>query len=70
EKNKKTDKLQKLTTQLVKDYDTICIPDQDTSRGEIIQLLRYKSNWYGKTLIEEDKVRAGSPEPNAYGEQM
>jgi len=67
-KNQKTDMMQKLTTELVSEYDAICVRDEeltkmvrerafayymsDASWGEFVSLLRYKCGWYGKTLIE------------------
>ncbi|GHU41348.1 transposase [Clostridia bacterium] len=67
-KNQKTDMLQKLSTQLVRDHDLICIRKAelekmrekshftyhlwDTSWGEFVKMLKYKCNWYGKTLVE------------------
>jgi len=67
-KNQKTDTLQKLTTQLVREYDTICVRDEELTRmirkrpfsyllsdagwGELMQLLKYKCDWYGKRYIE------------------
>jgi len=69
-KNRKTDVLQKATTELVRNYDTICVRDEkltqmlknplyayylsEASWGEFVRLLKYKSNWYGKQLVEID----------------
>jgi len=69
-KNRKTDTLQKVTTELVKNYDTICVRDEklkqmlknplfayylsEASWGEFVRLLKYKSNWYGKKIVEID----------------
>ena len=66
--NQKKDHLQKLTTQLVRDYDVICIRDEklneiaknplyakyvrDAGWGEFASQLEYKCSWYGKELIK------------------
>lgn len=66
--NQKTDLLQKLTTQLVRDYDVICIRDErltdmmknrlyakylsDAGWGEIVSQLTYKCGWYSKELVK------------------
>ena len=67
-KDQRTDTLQKLTTQLVQEYDTICVRDEeltkmirerhfsyylaDASWGEFVRLLKYKCGWYGKMLVK------------------
>ncbi|MDR1320513.1 MAG: transposase [Gracilibacteraceae bacterium] len=69
-KNQRTDALQKLTTQLTRDYDLICVRGEelrkmarrrpfarylaDAAWGELISKLRYKCGWYGKTLAVID----------------
>ena len=71
--NRKTDALQKATTQLVRDYDTICIRDvnhaeimknklyakylSDAGWGAFVSQLEYKCGWYGKTLVKIDKFQ-------------
>lgn len=66
--NQKTDAMQKLTTQLVRDYDVICIRDEqltemakerlfakylvDAGWGEFVGQLDYKCKWYGKELVK------------------
>jgi len=69
--NQKTDTLHKLTTQLVRDHDIICVRNEpvrmennklyakylaDANWGEMSRLLSYKCNWYGKTLVKVDKL--------------
>lgn len=65
------DFLHKLTTQLVRDNQTIAVEDlavknmvknhklalsiSDASWGEIVRLLEYKCDWYGRTLIKIDR---------------
>lgn len=63
--NIRKDFLHKLSTQLIKEYDIICIEDlcfkafmrtdkaksyQDVSQSEFIRQLEYKAEWYGKTI--------------------
>ena len=59
-----------MTTQIVRDYDVICTETlrpknmvknhrlaravSDASFGEIMRQLRYKCEWYGKTLVRVD----------------
>jgi len=72
--NQKTDNLHKLTTELVRNYDTICVRDEqvaekqrdkvfskqlaDANWGELVRMLSYKSEWYGKELV---KIKKTSP---------
>ncbi|MDR1532380.1 MAG: transposase [Clostridiales bacterium] len=69
-KNQKTDTLQKLTTHMVRDYDTVCVRNEELTKMirrrpyayllsdagwvEFTKLLRYKCGWYGKRYIEID----------------
>ena len=63
--NIRKDFLHKLSTNLIKEYDIICIEDlcfkgfmrtnkaksyQDVSQSEFIRQLEYKAEWYGKTI--------------------
>ncbi len=62
--------LHALTTRLVREFDLICIEDlnvrglsraiharavQDVAFGELRRQLAYKSDWYGKILVEVDR---------------
>ena len=68
--NQRNDSLHNLSTQLVRDYDTICIESlnvkgmvrnrrlaksiSDASWGEFTRQLQYKCEWHGKSLIKVD----------------
>ena len=72
--NQKTDAMQKLTMRLVREYDTICVREEEVSKmirqhpysyylsdaswGEFVRQLKYKCEWYGKSLV---KVEPGFP---------
>lgn len=67
-KNKRTDFLQKFTTDLIRNNDTICVESlnvlgmqqngslaksiSDASWNEFVRMLKYKGEWYGKNIIE------------------
>lgn len=69
--NQRSDSIHKLTTDLVRRYDIICIEDlapanmvknhhlaksvEDASLGEFRRQLEYKSQWYGKRLVVVDR---------------
>ena len=69
--NQRKDMLNKLSSELVRKYDVICIEDlqvsnmiknhnlaqsiSDASWSEFVRQLEYKSKWYGKELIKVDR---------------
>jgi len=79
----KTDALHKLTTKFVREYDVICIRDEqvkgmmrnrkfakhlsDANWGEITRQLSYKCGWYGKTLVKVDKLSPSAQVCNVCG---
>ena len=74
--NQRNDALHKLTTDLVRRYDVICIEDlapsnmvrnhklassiSDASWGELRRQLEYKAKWYGKTVSTVDRFYPSS----------
>lgn len=68
--NQRTDFLHKLSTQLVKNHDMICVEDlkvknmvknhklarsiSDASWSKFVELLTYKCSWYGKQIVKID----------------
>lgn len=83
--NQRKDQLHKLTTQLVRENDIICIEDlnvagmvlnrhlakaiSDVGMGEFRRQLQYKCNWYGKTLVEIDRFYPSSQICSCCGHQ-
>lgn len=69
--NQRNDFLHKLSTEMVKNHDIICIEDlqvknmvknhklaeaiSDASWSKFVELLTYKCSWYGKQLVKIDK---------------
>ncbi|WP_336006590.1 IS200/IS605 family accessory protein TnpB-related protein, partial [Fusobacterium polymorphum] len=74
--NQRKDFLQRLSTDLIRKYDIICIEDLqvknmvrnhklarnivDVSWSEFNRILDYKAKWYGRTIVRVDKFFAST----------
>jgi len=69
--NQRLDSIHKMTTQIIKENDVICVEDlhvrgmvknrklakhiSDASWGEVVRQLKYKADWHNKAIIQVDR---------------
>ncbi|MGM9583697.1 MAG: RNA-guided endonuclease TnpB family protein, partial [Phascolarctobacterium sp.] len=81
--NQRTDFLQKLSTEIIRNNDIMCLEDlqvknmiknhklaqaiSDVSWSEFVRMLSYKAKWYGRTIIRIDKFFQSSQRCHSCG---
>lgn len=81
--NQRIDFLQKLSTELIRNYGVICLEDlnvggmvknhnlakaiSDCSWSEFVRMLQYKAEWYGRTISKIDRFYPSSQTCNCCG---